>query len=151
MKAVPCRARIAQHAWHSMYHPWPSQEAIAQKPDLTCITLWPGHLKACASCLEGVLSPVFWSLMLDDLAEAVRVQQVGALIVASHDKGLRGTQDLAPALFDIVANGKNGIDVDRQAVDVTSNRLPVLVMHAHKALWRTRIGSRGTAGIHILD
>lgn len=42
-----------------------------------------------------------------------RVEQVGALIMAGHDKKLRGSQDLAPPLFDIVANGKNGIDVDR--------------------------------------
>lgn len=53
----------------------------------------------------------------DQLAEEIlsdhQVQQVGALILAGHDEQLRGTQDLAAPLFDIVANGKNGIDVDR--------------------------------------
>lgn len=107
--------------------------------------LWSGHARVCAKILR------VW--MSEHLTEAVRVQQVGALILASHDKNLRGTQDLAPALFDIVANGKNGIDVDRQAADVKFpllRRVPVSVTSSLKALRQSRIGPRGIAATSVL-
>mmetsp|Transcript_20030 Transcript_20030/g.60559 ORF Transcript_20030/g.60559 Transcript_20030/m.60559 type:complete len:555 (+) Transcript_20030:346-2010(+) len=53
----------------------------------------------------------------DDRAEEflpdVQVQQVEALIMAGDKPSLRGAHDLNPALYDIVANGLNGIDVDK--------------------------------------
>ena len=46
---------------------------------------------------------------------AAAVQQVEALIMAGDQPHLRGRHGLNSALYDIVANGMTGIDVDKCA------------------------------------
>ncbi len=55
---------------------------------------------------------------------AVAVQQVEALIMAGDHPHLRGRHGLNHALYDIVANGMNGIDVDKCAAAAAPAPLP---------------------------
>lgn len=79
------------------------------------ITHWT-HEEMSVRMLESIKEDLIEKLgdnKAEDILPDHQVKQVGALILAGHDQRLRGSEDLSAPLFDIVANGKNGIDVDR--------------------------------------